>query len=74
LIGDDLEPDDCEWAHPLPPYEKDSYLKEFPDWFLQGKPRPSKGRFCFTVWNYSTKTLMPSGLLGPVRIVTAGPP
>ena len=31
--------------------------------------RPSKGRECFTDWNYFTKDskLVPSGLLGPVR-------
>lgn len=73
LIGDDLEPDDCVWLHPdpaqIPEHAKDKYLREFPDWFLKGEPRPSKGRYCFTTWNYSTKVLMPSGLLGPVRIM-----
>jgi hypothetical protein len=78
LIGDDLEPDDCVWLHPdpaqIPLHEKDQYLKEFPDWFLKGQPRPSKGRYCFTTWNYDTKTLMPSGLLGPVRLRVPGFP
>jgi hypothetical protein len=77
LIGDDLEPDDCVWLHPdpaqTPLHEKDQYLKEFPDWFLQGQPRPSQRRYCFATWNYATKTLMPSGLLGPVAIVEARP-
>jgi hypothetical protein len=33
--------------------------------------RPSKGRFCFTTWNYFNKDspLVPSGLLGPVRLL-----
>lgn len=68
LIGDEQEPADCEW---LPGHlDKASYLKEFPDWFLKQQPRPSKGRYCFTTWNYFTKDspLIPSGLLGPVRI------
>lgn len=70
LIGDEQEPADQEW---LPGHlDKNSgYLKEFPDWFLNKQPRPSKGRYCFTTWNYFTKDspLISSGLLGPVRIM-----
>jgi len=71
LIGDEQEPADCEW---LPGYlGGGSFLKEFPDWFLKNQTRPSKGRFCFTTWNYFTKDspLVSSGLLGPVRIMRA---
>jgi alpha-L-rhamnosidase len=69
LIGDEQEPADCGW---IPGYlDKGMSLKEFPDWFLNKRPRPSKGRYCFTTWNYFTKDspLISSGLLGPVRIV-----
>ncbi len=70
LIGDEQEPADCEW---LPGHldKASGYLKEFPDWFLRNQPRPSRGRYCFTTWNYFTKDspLVPSGLLGPVRIM-----
>ena len=69
LIGDEQEPADCEWI----PGERGNggSLKEFPDWFLKKQQRPSKGRYCFTTWNYFTKasTLVPSGLIGPVRLV-----
>lgn len=69
LIGDEQEPPDCEWI----PGERGhgGSLKEFPDWFLKQQPRPSSGRFCFTTWNYFTKNspLVPSGLIGPVRLV-----
>ena len=71
LIGDEQEPADCEW---LPgPLGDGRYLKEFPDWFLNKQPRPSKGRYCFTTWNYFTKSspLSSSGLFGPVRIMEA---
>ena len=70
LVGDDLEPEDCIWEHPVyvTPKDEDRYLKEFPDWFLKNESRPSKGRYCFTVWDYSSKKLMPSGLLGPVTL------
>ena len=69
LIGDEQEPPDMEW---LPGHIwRGQFLKEYPDWFLNNKPRPSKGRYCFTTWNYFTKDspLIPSGLLGPVRIL-----
>lgn len=70
LIGDEQEPADCEW---LPGHMGGSFLKEFPEWFLKNKPRPSKGRYCFTTWNYFTKEseLISSGLLGPVRIIAS---
>jgi hypothetical protein len=69
LIGDEQEPPDCEW---LPGHQGNGgFLKKFPDWFVKGQPRPSKGRYCFTTWNYFTKDspLAPSGLLGPVRLI-----
>ena len=69
LIGDEQEPPDCEW---LPGHQgHGAYLKEFPGWFVKGQPRPSKGRYCFTTWNYFTKDspLVASGLLGPVRLL-----
>ncbi|MFN8357874.1 MAG: glycosyl hydrolase [Spirosomataceae bacterium] len=64
LIGDEQEPDDCEW---LPGHQGGRFLKAFPEWFVKNQPRPSKGRFCFTTWNYFTKTspLVSSGLIGP---------
>jgi alpha-L-rhamnosidase len=69
LIGDEQEPADCEW---IPGHiSGGNSLKEFPDWFIKKHPRPSKGRYCFTTWNYFTKDspLVSSGLLGPVRIM-----
>lgn len=69
LIGDEQEPPDCEW---LPGHMgHGGFLKQFPDWFVKGQPRPSQGRYCFTTWNYFTKDspLVASGLLGPVRLL-----
>lgn len=62
LIGDEELPDDCEW-HP------DGRLRFFPNWFVEGKPRPS-GRLTFTTWKHYRKgdPLEESGLLGPVKI------
>ncbi len=71
LIGDEQEPQDMQWLPGQYFYWSGQYLKEFPDWFLNNTVRPSKGRYCFTTWNYFDKDspLMPSGLLGPVRIL-----
>jgi hypothetical protein len=69
LIGDEQEPADMEW---LPGHIWGGhFLKKYPDWFLNNQSRPSKGRYCFTTWNYFTKEspLVPSGLLGPVSII-----
>lgn len=70
LIGDEQEPADCEWRPG--DYGGGSYLVAYPDWFKTGmKTRPSKGRRCFSTWNYFTResSLVPSGLIGPVRLM-----
>ena len=69
LIGDEQEPPDCKFVKAV--YPGGWYLESFPDWFKKGiAARPSKGRKCFTDWNYFTKDskLAPSGLLGPVVV------
>lgn len=82
LIGDEQEPEDCDLITWDPPTNrKGSYdinipghgLKDLPDWFIKDEPRPSKGRFTFTIWRFYDKDapLLPSGLLGPVLIVSA---
>lgn len=72
LIGDEQHAPDLIWQIGDPKFKSGYFLKEFPDWFLKGKPRPSKERFTFTTWNYFEKTapLESSGLLGPV-VLTA---
>jgi hypothetical protein len=69
LIGDERHESDCEFVEA--PYPGGEYLRRFPKWFDGSlKSRPSKGRKCFTDWNYFKKDskLIPSGLLGPVKI------
>jgi hypothetical protein len=60
-----------EWGMADFGYGKFRYMKKFPDWFLNNQPRPSKGRYCFTTYNYFTREspLIPSGLIGPVRLL-----
>lgn len=69
IIGDEQEPDDCEWLNGH--FNTGRYLKRFPDWFVKDQPRPSSGRFTFCTWNYFNKDskLISSGLLGPVRVL-----
>jgi hypothetical protein len=64
LIGDELEPADAEYA-------PGGRLVRWPDWLLKGEPRPSSGRLTFATWKHFTKDspLLPSGLLGPARIL-----
>jgi hypothetical protein len=64
LIGDELEPPDAE-------YGPGGNLARWPSWLLEGRPRPSSGRFAFATWKHYTKDspLLPSGLLGPVRLL-----
>jgi hypothetical protein len=74
LIGDEQEPDDCAWlpGHVFGPNLCGGrYLERFPEWFVKKEPRPSRGRYCFTTWNYFRKDspLSSSGLLGPVRLL-----
>jgi hypothetical protein len=71
LIGDEQQPPDVEWQVGEPSFHSGDFLKEFPNWFLKGQPRPSRERYTFTTWNYSKKEspLVPSGLLGPVRLL-----
>jgi len=65
LIGDEQEPPDVEW--------NGKPLREWPEWFVKHEPRPSPGRVTFTTWHHWTKNdpLLPSGLIGPVRLVPA---
>jgi hypothetical protein len=68
LIGDEQLPDDCKWN--TNPYGAGRVLAEYPQWLLDGKPSPT-GRITFTTWRHYKKDdpLLPSGLIGPVRLV-----
>ena len=63
MIGDErLCAPDCEWAD-------GGGLKEIPAFIREGRPSPT-GRKTFATWHHWTKDddLLPSGLLGPVRL------
>jgi hypothetical protein len=62
LIGDEQWPDDREWDGVK--------LARWPQWMLDGTPRPVPQRLTFTTWKHYDRDspLLPSGLLGPVRL------
>jgi len=70
LIGDASRPDDdVPW---MPSRGAERVPAAWPDWLLRGAPRPS-GRIAFLTRGgvYSARDpLVPSGLLGPVELVT----
>ena len=71
LIGDEFLPEDRNWSEEgaATPTSKSvmQSLKEYPQWFLDGKPSPT-GRFTFSIIKVWSKddALRRSGLLGPV--------
>jgi hypothetical protein len=64
LIGDEKQPPDAE-------YGKSGALLRVPPWVTGKEPRPSTGRYAFAAWKHfsADSPLLPSGLLGPVRLL-----
>jgi hypothetical protein len=65
LLGDEEQPEDSD-------RNPDGTLRQWPAWLAAGEPSPT-GRFTFTSWRLWRKgePLQESGLLGPVRLVSA---
>jgi hypothetical protein len=65
LIGDVQLPPDVEWAG--------DHIARWPQWLIEGKPRPKTGHYTFTTWRFFNKDspLLESGLLGPVTLQSA---
>ncbi len=72
ILGDLQEPDDCVWTSRTGSMAAGKILEYIPDWVQNGTPRPSSGRKAFVAWKWphlENLELMPSGLVGPVRLV-----
>jgi len=67
LIGDEQKPQQMDWRKQG---TKGFVLKEWPEWLLNGQPKPDDGRITFTSWRHYNKDseLHPAGLMGPVQI------
>jgi hypothetical protein len=63
MIGDEHLPKENN-------YDENGFIVEFPDWYLNNKPKPGQ-RITFSAWNTFKKTdpLLEAGLLGPVRLI-----
>lgn len=61
LIGDEHYPNTSGY---------DINKPDMPEWYVQNKPMPASKRLTFCAYPFYTKSdqLMPSGLLGPVKI------
>jgi alpha-L-rhamnosidase/Glycosyl hydrolases family 2, sugar binding domain/F5/8 type C domain len=74
MVGDEQQPDDCEWMAPRTIYNDmaGQGIKHIPDWVWTGGPRPQKGRYTFTTWKFYNRDtpLLESGLIGPVSLQT----
>ncbi|MBM3851949.1 MAG: hypothetical protein FJ399_02200 [Verrucomicrobia bacterium] len=72
LVGDLRHPDDNEWTSETGSTAPGQGLVKIPDWVVQHTPRPSPERRAFVAWRWlhlPKKSLLPSGLIGPVRLV-----
>lgn len=70
IIGDEQLPPEAEW--------NGNHMDRWPKWLKPGKARitadrPKTGRITFSTWRYFDKSspLLPSGLIGPVRLESA---
>jgi hypothetical protein len=68
LVGDERLKQDAEFA-------EGGNILRWPEWLVKGEPRPTSGRYAFATWRHFTKDspLLPSGLMGPVRILWSNP-
>jgi hypothetical protein len=70
LIGDSSLPETGKRSK----WNKEAY-QTFPDWIFSGQAAPPKGhRTTFATWNHYDEggKLLPSGLMGPVRLMVIG--
>ena len=69
LIGDDFKPEDCTFDPAAPLMQR--HLNGWPSFIRENRPSPS-GKATFATWKHWTKddTPLPSGLLGPVSLLT----
>jgi hypothetical protein len=69
LVGDEQLPVDVEAK-----WEGGRRFLEWPAWFKEGRKNPT-GRYTFTTYRHYKKDspILPSGLLGPVRVLSSTP-
>jgi len=70
LIGDEQLPPEYEYDQRQG--DLGACIREMPDWYLNGAPKPQGKRVAFTTWQHYQKndSLLESGLIGPVLIMS----
>jgi hypothetical protein len=71
LIGDEAIDDGLEYQDTGGKSKfTDGRIQKFPDWLYDSSKRPARKRHSFSVWKHynADSPLVPSGLLGPVRL------
>ena len=73
ILGDQQYSDDLEWTDDTGSTAAGQGLKNIPNWTIQNTTRPSAERKTFYAWKWphltKDKELLPSGLLGPVKLI-----
>lgn len=75
LIGDEELPEEYDYGGGgmFAMISGSGGIRQIPEWFAQGKPRPPGRRVAFTTWKHygQGSPLLESGLLGPVKLRSA---
>ena len=74
LIGDEQMPAENEYGiRGGDPGLGTDAITKMPEWYLKGEPKPAGGRVTFTTWQHfnANSPLKESGLIGPVRLISA---
>ncbi|MCL6506308.1 MAG: hypothetical protein K6T59_04730 [Bryobacteraceae bacterium] len=75
LIGDEQLPEEYDYGGGglFAMISASGGIREIPEWFARGRPRPASRRVAFSTWKHYTKgsPLLESGLLGPVKLLSA---
>jgi hypothetical protein len=78
IIGDQQYPDDVAWTAETGSTAAGLGLAGIPDWVKNKTERPEPRRVAFYAWRWphltADKELLPSGLLGPVRLLESSTP
>ena len=71
LIGDEQLPVENDYGLRDEQGNDPHGIVRLPDWYRDGRPKPSGGRTTFTTWRFYDKhePLVASDLLGPVRLL-----
>lgn len=73
ILGDQLFTDDIAWTSETGSTAAGQGLAAIPDWVKNGTPRPNPRRSTFYAWKWPhlnvDKPLLPSGMLGPVKLL-----